>query len=160
MKYVFFTIISLIYLQGTSQILISGTEFEPISEDVAKTYYAINEIKHIGLQSGVFTVTPELTPTANANVFNTPYHYAITNNPSNLDGTRYVTLASPIYQFVYSPKSVTNNQNILEYKVAGVVPGSNVSVSIEYGSVVDETKNTVCMWKDIGFKAGINLDQW
>lgn len=160
MKYVFFTIISLIYLQGTSQILISGTEFEPISEDVAKTYYAINEIKHIGLQSGVFTVTPELTPTANANVFNTPYHYAITNNPSNLDGTRYVTLASPIYQFVYSPKSVTSNQNILEYKVTGVVPGSNVSVSIEYGSVVDETKNTICMWKDIGFKAGINLDQW
>src|SRR5690554_1693428 len=138
----------------SAQVLVSGTTFEPVNITATKTYYGINDISQIGLQSGAFSITPTLTPDTEAGTFNAPYNYAITDNPINLDADRYVdNSASPEYMFVYSTKPTGGNANILQYKVTGMVPNSPVTVTVKYCSVVSTTA-TVCTNERTEFKAG------
>src|SRR5690554_1330915 len=140
LKYIVFFICFTVSNPLFSQILVAGTEFKPQNVDATKTYYGINDISHIGLQGGSLSVTPTLTPNTNAGTFNAPYHYAITDNPYNLDEARYVNnSANPEYMLVYSPKPSGGNANILQYKVVGMVPNSAVTVKVKYCSVVNST---------------------
>jgi hypothetical protein len=141
-----------------AQIVVTGTSFDPIPGNEGRTYIGLNDILHYGIQTGSITSTPPIAPNVNAGVFNANYYYAITDNPNKLDNTMYTNLATPDYQFVYSPrKPIGTNINILEYVVKGMLPGSAVSVTVQYCSVVSPSF-AGCTGQRNEFKAGINLD--
>lgn len=140
-----------------AQILVAGTSFDPSPGNAGRTYIGLNDIVQYGVQSGSITSTPVIAPNVNANVFNANYYYAITDNPNKLDNVRYTNLATPDYMFVYGPKPSGANVNVLEYVVKGMLPGSAVSVTVDYCSAVSSTL-AACNGQRNEFKAGINLD--
>jgi hypothetical protein len=141
-----------------SQIVVTGTSFDPLPGNEARAFIGLNDIVHYGVQRGSITSTPPIAPNVNAGVFNANYYYAITDNPIKLDNTMYTNLGTPDYQFVYSPRRPTGtNINILEYVVKGMLPGSAVSVRVQYCSVVNAAY-APCNGQRNEFKAGINLD--
>ena len=144
---------------ASAQILVTGTSFDPTPGNAGRTYIGLNDIVHYGIQTGSITSTPPIAPNVNAGVFNATPYYAITDNPYKLDNTLYANLATPDYQYVYSPKTSGSNTNILEYVVKGMLPGSPVSVVVNYCSAVSAT-NASCTGQRNEFKAGINLDSY
>lgn len=141
----------------SAQILVTGTSFDPTPGNETRTYIGLNDIVHYGVQRGDITATPTIAPNVNPNIFNPPYNYAITDNPYKLDNARYTNFATPDYMFVYSQKPAGGNVNILQYTVKGMLPGSAVSVYVEYCSVISNTYAS-CTGQRNEFKAGINLD--
>lgn len=123
---------------SAQMVLISGTSFDPSPGNEGRTYIGVNDIIQYGLQIGTITITPPIAPNVNPNVFNGTYYHAITNNPYNLDNTRYNNLVTPDYQLVVSSAPSTPS-NILQYKVGGLLPGSNVEVRVTYCNVISPT---------------------
>jgi hypothetical protein len=154
------TFILVLFTSGTStaQILVTGTSFDPTPGNENRTYIGLNDIIHYGVQVGNLVSTPVIAPNVDEDVFNVPYHYAITGNPYNLDNKRYTDLATPDYMYIYSPKPSGGNTNVLQYTVQGMEPNTDVSVLVEYCSVVDPA-TPGCNGARNEFKAGINLDQ-
>ena len=145
-------------VQSSAQIVVTGTSFDPSPGNAGRTYIGLDDIVQYGVQTGSITSTPPLAPNVNAGVFNASYLYAITDNPYKLDNTMYTNLVTPDYQFVYSPrKPAGTNINILEYVVTGMLPGSAVTVTVQYCSAVSASF-AGCTGQRNEFKAGINLD--
>jgi hypothetical protein len=142
---------------GTAQILVTGTSFDPTPGNETRTYIGLNDIVHYGVQVGNLTSEPIIAPNVDEDMFDPPFHYAITDNPYKLDNKRYTDLATPDYMYVYSQKPAGGNANVLQYVVQGMAPGTAVSVLVEYCSVVDPA-TTGCTGARNEFKAGINLD--
>ena len=159
-----FSILSLLILffgiitQSNAQIVVTGTSFNPSPGNESRTYIGLDDILQYGIQTGSITSTPPIAPNVNAGVFNASYLYAITDNPYKLDNVMYNNLATPDYMFVYSPrKPAGTNINILEYVVKGMLPGSAVTVTVQYCSAVSASF-AGCTGQRNEFKAGINLD--
>jgi hypothetical protein len=139
------------------QIVVAGTSFNPSPGNEGRTYIGLSEIVHYGIQGGSLVSTPDLPPNVDKDVFNADYYYAITDNPFKLDTIRYKKNTPADYMYVYSPKPAGGNVNVLEYSVKGLVPGSAVSVTVSYCSVVSSTYAPCASDRD-EFKGGINLD--
>jgi|GEM_PF-6263948 len=142
------------------QITVAGTKFDPSPGNGGRTYIGLDDIVQYGIQTGSLTSTPPLAPNVDKNVFNADYYYAITDSPFKLDTIRYKENTIPDYMFVHSPKPAGPNANVLEYVVKGMLPGSNVSVIVDYCSVDNGTNPSNNCNQENQFKAGINLDQY
>lgn len=122
---------------ASAQVLLSGTSFDPkVQADTSRAFWGINEIAYTGIQGGILTITPPITPNTNPNIFDATYYHAITNNPYKLDQARYqrqVGTASD-NQLVISPRG-TQNTPMLTYNLAGLLPGSNYEVRVSYCSI-------------------------
>lgn len=139
-----------------SQILVSGTSFEPKTVDPTKKYYGIEEVKQYGFQEASLTSLIPLTPSVDENVFHTTQYYGITNNPNKLDTLRYNDVAgNEDYQLVFSPKSGGANTTILVYTVENLVPNSQVSVVIDYCNAIAPN---YCPFSLGIFKVAINAE--
>ncbi|MCR6642990.1 MAG: hypothetical protein NVV82_29360 [Sporocytophaga sp.] len=143
------------------QVLVAGTTFEPLPGNEGRAFIGANEIKQYGFQTGSLTITPPITPSADADVFNSAFQYGITDNPYNLDNARYTNLAAAArdYQLVVSP-ATTSSANILEYKVTGMTPGSEVEVRVTYCNVISTTYTTCGPGEVTSLKGIINPDQY
>ena len=121
----------------SGQTLVSGTSFDP-QEITNEAYFDINKIKFYGVQNGTIRVTPPLTSSVLPDHFSGSFNYAITNNPANLDAARYQNItASADYMFISSAKPSGADENILEYEVTDMKPGSAVLVTITYAGIID-----------------------
>ncbi|MGN6644880.1 MAG: hypothetical protein ACTHJT_00010, partial [Cytophaga sp.] len=152
----------LVYSNTNAQILVSGTDFDPLPGNASRFYIGLTDISQIGFQPGSIVSTPPLAPNVNTNNFNVGYFYAITPTPIRLDSTRYQDFTPTTdYSYVYSPTATSpgSNVNILSYSLTNLVPNSAVSVIVDYCSAVKSTYAS-CTGQRNEFKAGINLDQY
>ncbi|HTF81721.1 MAG TPA: hypothetical protein VL947_08345, partial [Cytophagales bacterium] len=140
----------------SAQVLIAGTEFDPLPGYEDSTYFDLNGVKQYGLQTGALSINRPFATSANANIFHGTPQYAISNNPANLDNVRYMdTPASTDYQLILSPGTTTPS-NVLHYKVFGLKPGSKVTVDVSYCNIMSTT-NATCN-EQYGIKGIINPD--
>ncbi len=146
----------------SAQVLVAGTQFTPQTITAGKTYYGINDqILQYGLIGGTITLTPPLTPSTNAGVFNGTAYYAITTNPDTLDNAQYENiLGSSKYMLVFSPPNFASGGTVLKYTVNGLAVGSNVSVEINYCNVERSTNNNTCVGQTYPLKGVINPNQY
>lgn len=144
-------------ITAQAQVLLAGTSFDPIAGNETRNYIGVNDIQFYGLIKGTFLTTPPLTPNVNTNTFHSTPYYAITNNPLKLDNVRFKDIANaPDYQLVFSPSTVASN--LLEYKLIGLVPGSNVEVRVSYCSPISTTNTNCGVGQFVSLKGVINPD--
>ncbi|MBK8806300.1 MAG: hypothetical protein IPO21_06525 [Bacteroidales bacterium] len=150
----FIAVFLLINFQARAQVVIAGTTFEPTFIDATKTFYGLTEVKQTGLQTGNLITNANLTTSTLAGVFNSKYQYAITDNPFKLDNAIYANWATPDYAMAFSPVTTTPT-DFFEYSVNNLVPGSAVTVNVDFCSLI---KTGGCVASDLGFKGGLNPD--
>lgn len=102
---------------SNAQILVSGTDFDPLPGNASRFYIGLPDISQIGFQPGSIISTPPIAPNVNTNNFNVGYFYAITPTPIRLDSTRYQDFTTTDYSYVYSPTATSpgGNVNILSF---------------------------------------------
>jgi hypothetical protein len=154
-----FLLLLFLSFRVSAQVLIAGTTFNPSPGNAGRTYIGVNDILQYGLQTGAISITPPIAPNVNANVFNSTYYYAITDNPYKLDNVRYNNLATPAYQLVASSAASTPS-NLLSYTVSGLAPGSNVTAKITYCYVISPTYATCGPGEILSLRGVLNPDQF
>lgn len=142
-KQLFAGLLSTILLAGSTtsygQVLLAGTDFNPLPGKESKPYLGIEDVKWYGLVKPKAMVAASLTPYTNAGVFDLASHYAITDNPSKLDKVRFKDItASSDYQIILS---VTNSGiysiDLLSLILPAIKSYTDVEVRISYCSPID-----------------------
>lgn len=142
----------------SGQTLVSGTSFDP-QEVTNESYFHLSKIKFYGVQRGTIRVSPPLTSSVVPGHFSGSFNYAVTNNPANLESAKYQNIApSTDYMFISSAKPSGINENILEYEVTDMEPGSTVRVAITYAGIIDPAYVN-CAGAQSTFKVEINSSQ-
>jgi len=159
-RFVFTALLSLGAVNGVfaqsalNQVLIGGTDFDPINPTEERAFIGIDEIKMTGVLGGTLEVYGTQPSTADdldydyskqtANKgerikshFHDGEFMAITGNPIQLDSLHYIDDKKEDWGVVWSRFSGTANKTILSYRVSGLKPNSSVKVIIKYRSVID-----------------------
>lgn len=144
-----------VYAQnGNKQILVGGTDFDPIESAKGKTYVGTDEIQMIGVLGGELTLYGTQPSKADdlgydyskqtsnfgetiASHFHDGEFMAITGNPIQLDSLHYIDDKECDWGVVWSRFKGTANKTIMSYRVEGLKPNSSVRVIIKYRSVID-----------------------
>ncbi len=145
--------------QASAQtVLVAGTVFTPTTVVTGKTYYGISDIAQYGMITGNITVTPPITPSTNANIFNGTPNYGITTNPSNLDNVRYQSLPAATNYMLISSSPASTPANLLSYTVPGLLPGSNVTIKITYCNVISASYATCSPGEIVSLRGVLDPD--
>lgn len=135
---------------GDRQILVGGTDFDPINPTEENAFIGVDKIKMTGVLGGtleVYGTQPSDTNdigydydskgNAVASTFHDSELVAITKNPKMLDSLHYIDDKNGDWGVVWSRFRGTSNKTILSYSVNGLKPNSSVRVVIKYRSVID-----------------------
>ena len=139
---------------SSKQVLVGGTDFDPIESAKGKTYVGTDEIQMIGVIGGELTLYGTQPSKADdlgydyskqtsnfgetiASHFHDGEFMAITGNPIQLDSLHYIDDKESDWGVVWSRFKGTTNKTIMSYRVEGLKPNSSVRVIIKYRSVID-----------------------
>ena len=162
-RFVFTALLSLGAVNGVfaqsalNQVLVGGTDFDPINPTEERAFIGIDEIKMIGVLGGdleLFGTQPSKADdldydyskqTANKGErikshFHDGEFMAITGNPIQLDSLHYIDDKEEDWGVVWSRFSKElggQNKTIMSYRVSGLKPNSSVRVIIKYRSIID-----------------------
>ena len=143
-RFVFTVLLSLGAVSGTfaqfgsKQVLVGGTEFDPIIPTEGKAFIGIDEIKMTGVLGGTLDVygTQPSKPDDLTN-FHDGGFMAITGNPIQLDSLHYIDNKDEDWGVVWSRFNGTSNKTILSYRIKGLMPNSSVKLVVKYRSVIN-----------------------
>ena len=135
---------------GDRQILVGGTDFDPINPTEENAFIGVDKIKMTGVLGGtleVYGTQPSDTNDigydydSNGNAVASTFHdselVAITKNPKMLDSLHYIDDKKGDWGVVWSRINGTANKTILSYRVKGLTPNSSVRTVIKFRSVID-----------------------
>ncbi|MBP3716655.1 MAG: hypothetical protein J6I79_04045, partial [Paludibacteraceae bacterium] len=171
-------LIPLMFLLGMSgsavgQVLIAGTDFEPVAGKEKEMWIGITEVKTKGVLTPTFSLGTsypkdlnydfsKTTGKAIASHFQDGEYCAVTGNPIQLDSLHYVDDPKGGYGIVFGPQRLSANKTLFQMHVNGMKPGSSATVNIKYRSVIDDENLTKCGNGSARaqFKVAVNEDEY
>ena len=134
---------------AVGQVLIAGTDFEPVAGKEKEMWIGITEVKTKGVLTPTFSLGTsypkdlnydfsKTTGKAIASHFQDGEYCAVTGNPIQLDSLHYVDDPKGGYGIVFGPQRLSANKTLFQMHVNGMKPGSSATVNIKYRSVIDD----------------------